>query len=83
MLETRARLREKNVRRSNRSQIVMAAGSVTKEPNNGPTVKIVIHHAAGVPRAVPATTRSPLSARVMTGRVDASAMMTTTKSGSV
>ena len=39
------------------------------------------HHAAGVPRPALATRRSAPSANAMIGRVAASAMITTTKSG--
>jgi hypothetical protein len=61
----------------------MAAGSVMKDPSSGPTVRIATHHAAGVAPAADATVRSAASAKPMIGRVAASAMMTTTKRGSV
>ena len=63
--------------------MVMAAGSVMSEPRTGPMVRIVSHHAAGVPRPRPATRRSADSASPTIGAVDASAMITTTKIGSV
>jgi mRNA-degrading endonuclease toxin of MazEF toxin-antitoxin module len=61
----------------------MAAGSVMNEPKRGAIVRIDIHHAAGVLPPRPATARSARAASVTTGRVDASAMMTTTNKGSV
>ena len=51
------------------------------EPSTGPIVRIATHHAAGVPPPAAATRRSADSANPMIGRVDASAMMTTTNSG--
>jgi hypothetical protein len=63
--------------------MVMAAGSVMNDPSNGPTVRIATHHAAGVAPPMLATLRSAASANPMMGRVDASAMMTTTNIGSV
>ena len=63
--------------------MVIAAGSVINDPSSGPIVRIVIHHAAGVPRPRLATRLSTASASSMIGRVDASAMMTTTNRGSV
>ena len=48
------------------------------EPSIGPTVRIVTHHAAGVAPPSSATRRSADSAKPTTGRVEASAMMTTT-----
>ena len=69
---------------SSRAQMVMAAGSVMKEPSSGPSVRIESHQAqrraaaeAGPPPPAPAR-RTP-----STGRVEAMAMITTTKSGSV
>ena len=44
-------------------------------------VRIASHHAAGVPPPRRATRRIAASAKVMIGRVEASAMMTTTNSG--
>ncbi len=61
----------------------MAAGSVMNDPSNGPTVRMVTHHAAGVAPPVAAMRPSADSAKLMTGLVAASAMMTTTNSGSV
>ena len=61
----------------------MAAGSVMNDPRTGPMIRIVAHHAPGVPRPAFATTRRADSAKPMMGRVDASAMMTTTNRGSV
>jgi hypothetical protein len=63
--------------------MVIAAGSVTNEPRAGPIVRITTHHAAGVAPPIRATCRSADSANPMMGRVDASAMITTTKTGSV
>ena len=65
------------------AEIVMAPGSVIKEPSTGPSVRIASHHAAGEPPPSAATRRSDFSANTITGRVDASAMTTTTKSASV
>ena len=70
-------------RASSSAQIVMAAGSVMNDPITGPIVRIVTHHAAGVPPPAFAMRRRPASAKPITGRVDASAMMTTTNMGSV
>ena len=53
------------------------------EPSSGPTVRIANHQAAGVPSPSAATRRSARSASTMIGRVEASAMITTTNSGSV
>ena len=63
--------------------MVIAAGSVIAEPSNGPIVRIVTHQAAGVPPPALATYRMAPSAKATTGRVEASAMITTTKSASV
>ena len=63
--------------------MVIAAGSVMNEPIIGAIVRIATHHAAGVAPPRRATACSERSARPMIGRVDASAMMTTTNSGSV
>ena len=68
---------------SNNAQMVIAAGSVMKEPRTGPIVRIATHHAAGVAPPAAATRLSACSANPMTGRVAASAMMTTTNIGSV
>ena len=46
-------------------------------------VRMVSHQAAGVARPRPATRRSAASASPTTGVVEASAMITTTKIGSV
>ena len=59
------------------------AGSVMKDPSSGPIVRIVIHEAPGVPPPRFEIFRSAASDRLTIGRVDASDMMTTTKSGSV
>ena len=63
--------------------MVMAAGSVTKEPRSGPTVRMASHQAAGVPWPRLATDRRAASATISTGRVAARAMITTTNKGSV
>jgi hypothetical protein len=63
--------------------MVMAAGSVTKDPSSGPIVRMVNHHAAGVARPRFATRRRADSASTTIGRVAASAMITMTKRGSV
>ena len=75
--------KSKNCRASSSAQIVIAAGSVMNEPSTGPIVRIAAHQAAGVPPPAAATRRRADSANPMTGRVDASAMMTTTNRGSV
>ncbi len=53
------------------------------EPSIGATVRMTSHHAAGVAPPMPASARSQVSASMMIGRVDASAMITTTNNGSV
>ena len=63
--------------------MVIAAGSVMKEPSRGPIVSVANHQAAGVLPPSAATLPIARSARTMIGRVEASAMMTTTNSGSV
>ena len=63
--------------------MVIAAGSVMNEPRIGPIVRMASHQAAGVSRPSLATRLSADSARTTTGRVAASAMITTTKIGSV
>ena len=63
--------------------MVIAAGSVIKEPSSGPMMRMVIHQAAGVPPPARATVRSAASAKPTIGRVDASAMITTTNRASV
>jgi len=75
--------RSKTWRASSSAQMVIAAGSVTNEPSSGPTMRIVTHQAAGVAPAIAAMRRSAASANPITGRVDASAMITTTNNGSV
>ena len=65
------------------AQIVMAAASVMNDPKSGPAIRIEAHHAAGVQRPTLATFRSDDSAKAMIGRVAASAITTTTKTGSV
>ncbi|MND08985.1 hypothetical protein D3C83_319850 [compost metagenome] len=54
-----------------------------KDPRSGPTVRMAIHHAAGVARPSLAICRITASAKPTMGRVAASAMMTTTNIGSV
>ena len=63
--------------------MVIAPGSVMNEPRSGPTVRMLNHHAAGEPPPRRAMRRSAPSASSTIGRVDASAMITNTKSGSV
>ena len=64
--------------------MVIAAGSVMKEPRIGPTVRIESHHAAGRAAARGRQTAAdPCSAKRSTGRVAAMHMMTTTNIGSV
>ena len=63
--------------------MVMAAGSVMREPMRGPTVSRASHQAAGAPPPRPATRRSAASARPSTGRVEARLMITTTNKASV
>ena len=63
--------------------MVMAAGSVMNDPSSGARTRIVTHHAAGPPPPAAATGRSAPSASSTIGRVDASAITTTTKSASV
>lgn len=53
------------------------------EPSTGATVRIASHQAQGRPPPSEATSRKLCSARRMTGRVEASAMMITTNIGSV
>src|SRR5690349_13468487 len=73
----------KNWRASSSAQIVIAAGSVMNDPSSGPIVRIATHQAAGVAPPMDATLRSAASAKPTIGRVEASAMITTTNSGSV
>ncbi len=61
----------------------MAAGSVMSDPSSGASVRIVSHHAAGVAPPSAATRASVRSARARIGWLEASAMITTTKSASV
>ena len=61
----------------------MAAGSVMNEPSSGATIRMTSHHAPGVLLPSRATLRSDDSASITIGRVDASAMITTTNNGSV
>ena len=63
--------------------MVIAAGSVMSEPSRGRSSGCVTHHAAGVAPPALATRRSADSAKATIGRVEASAMITTTNSGSV
>ena len=62
--------------------MVMAAGSVIKEPSRGPRVRIESHHAPGVepPRTASFANQFSVSCRI--GRELAIAMITTTKTGS-
>ena len=60
----------------------MAAASVMSDPSKGATMRMVIHHAIGVPRPSRAMRSRMPSAKCSTGRVDANAMITTTNSGS-
>ena len=62
--------------------MVMAAGSVMKDPSTGPNVRMVSHHAAGVRCPSAATRWSMACANPTTGRVAAIAMITTTNMGS-
>ncbi len=63
--------------------MVIAAGSVIKEPRIGATINTLNHQAAGVPFPIAATLDISPSAKRSTGRLAAIAMITTTKSGSV
>jgi hypothetical protein len=63
--------------------MVMAPGSVMNEPSSGVRVRITSHQAAGVPPPRLASRRTIDSAKLTIGRVEASAMITTTNSGSV
>ena len=63
--------------------MVIAAGSVMKEPSSGPSVRIENHQAAGEARPARATSARSCSANFITGRLAAIAMTTTTNSGSV
>src|SRR6516162_7921405 len=64
------------------AQIVIAAGSVIKEPSSGPMVKIESHHAAVVEPPKAAALASKVSAKRRMGRELAIAMIATTKTGS-
>ena len=75
--------RSKNCRASSNAQIVIAAGSVMNDPSSGPTVRMVNHQAAGVQPPRFAIRFSADSAKTTIGRVDASAMITTTNIASV
>ena len=68
---------------NNNAQIVIAAGSVIKDPNSGPIVNIDNHHAAGVLFPNTATLLRADSAKDITGLEAAIAIITTTKIGSV
>ena len=63
--------------------MVIAAGSVMREPRIGPTVMTVIQKAPRVPPSKPAIRSINNSASRRIGRVDANTMMTTTKAASV
>jgi hypothetical protein len=75
--------RSKNWRASTSALMVIAAGSVMNDPSSGPSMRMASHHAPGVPPPRLATRRSADSARPTIGRLAASAITTTTKSGSV
>ena len=60
----------------------MAAGSVIKEPNNGPIVRMVNHQAVRLPPSRLAIFLTMDSANFKIGRVDANVMITTTNSAS-
>src|SRR4051794_41566314 len=59
--------RSKNCRASSSAQIVIAAGSVMKDPISGPTIRIDAHHAAGVAPPAAATPRHPASPHATRG----------------
>ena len=63
-------------------RVLIPAGSVINDPSRGPTMRMASHQAAGVAPPRFASRRIAPSANVMIGRVDASAMITTTNSGS-
>jgi hypothetical protein len=63
--------------------MVIAAGSVMNDPSSGPMTRMDHHQAAGVLPPSAASRPSPASANPIIGRVDVSAMMTTTNSASV
>ena len=71
------------MRDSNSAEIVIAAGSVIKDPSSGPTVKIVNHHAVSEPPKVLAIRFMMFSESFRIGRVAARVMMTITNMGSV
>ena len=61
----------------------MAAGSVMKEPSNGPTVRMDSHQAVSDPPNACAVRSMSASASLSIGRVEARVMITTTNSASV
>ena len=63
--------------------IVMAAGSVMKEPSRGAIIRIENHQAAGEPPPSPANIPSNFSENFTTGLEEAMAMITTTNNGSI
>ena len=63
--------------------MVMAAGSVMKEPRMGPMVRMQTQKAAGPPPSKRAAPAMEISAARRTGRLAAMDMMTTTNMGSV
>ena len=62
--------------------MVIAAGSVIKEPNTGPRVRMVNHQAVSVPPSRLAIFHMICSVNFKMGRVDARVIITTTKMGS-
>ena len=62
--------------------MVMAAGSVINEPNNGPAVRRVNHQAVSVPPSKLATLHMMDSVSFKIGRVEARVIITTTNSAS-
>ena len=67
---------------SSMAQMVIAAGSVMKEPSSGPTHSIAHHHALIVPPPIFANMRMKHEAKWTTGFVEAIAIIATTKTGS-
>ena len=62
--------------------MVIAAGSVIKDPAKGVTVSTTIQRAAGLPPNQPATAFNSRRAASTTGRVEAMAITIKTNSGS-
>ncbi len=63
--------------------MIIAAGSVMKDPSTGAIVRTASHHASGVRPPSAATRPITPSANSSTGRVEATAMITATNMGSV